>query len=300
MPPAEVAAAAPPPAETPLTLPGRHPAVEKALDGMSGDLESLKEKKQAAKEIRGELEGQVLDAVRHTNDARSIKLAMRKEEARLRLENGKLKALEEDAGSLEQKKDSLESGLRQMIEPKLMFARKRFEKKEMILRKEEQAAKAWREKKDQLKASAMELINQKKSSYQSLLEAEAEVAQAKKKEELARIRYEHDRTKTAEEVQSYRYAETRYKAELQHERNAKTNALAARESMEKLYNVENAEKEKVDQSIMYRKDRIGRKIHDVEVLREKSSQKMHELEQQYRDWQEKQRERSAEVMKKSQ
>merc|ERR1740130_1921147 len=234
------------------------------------------------------------------NDANAIKRLMAKEETKLRLESGKLETLKADVNKLGQTSESLMGSLQRMLEPKIMFARERFQKKETVFRKEETAAKAWREKKDLLKTSAMEFIAQKKTSHQSLLEAEAELARAKKKEEMARLQYEHDRTSTGEKVQSYRYAETRYVAEAQHEKTAKAAAMAARESVEKLYNVEHAEQEKVDQSILYRKERLHRKINEVETLREKSRHEIEELEQKYRDWQQNQRERTADVVKKSQ
>ena len=44
-------------------------------------------------------------------------------------------------------------------------------------------------------------------------------------------------------VQSYRYAETRYTAEAQHEKAAKAAAMAAKHSVENLYNVEHVEKQ---------------------------------------------------------
>jgi len=285
--------------EMPLSLPGRHPSVEKALDGMSGELESLKVTKLAAKEARGQMEETVTGAVHHMNDAMAIKHAIQKKESELRIESGKLQALQSDAGRLEQTRDSLVTSLRRMLGPKVMFAKERLEKKEVIFRKEETAARAWREKKDLLKEHAMETIKQKKASHEALLEAEAEVAAAKKKEELARIRYERDRSKTAEEVQSFRYAETRHTAELEHEKAAKAAAFAAHESVEKLFNVEHVEQEKVDQSIAFRKDRLLRKMQEVEAAKEKSSQELNALTQEYRMWQEKQRERTAEVVQKS-
>lgn len=286
--------------EMPMSLPGRHPSVEKALDGMSGDLESLKGTKLAAKEARGQLEGTVTDAVHHMNDAMSIKHAIQKKESELRIESGKLQTLQADAGRLEQTRESLVTSLRRMLGPKVMFARERLEKKEAILHKEESAARAWKEKKDQLKASAMETIKQKKASHEALLEAEAEVAKAKKKEEMARIRYERDRSKTAEEVQSFRYAETRHNAELEHEKAARAAAAFAHESVDKLFNVEHVEQEKVDQSIMFRKDRLRQKMQEVEAARDKATQELNALTEEYRGWQEKQRERTAEVVKKSQ
>jgi len=250
--------------------------------------------------MRGDLSDSVTDTMHHMNDAMSIKRAMQKKESQLRVENGKLQTLTSDEGRLEQTHDSLVTSLHRMLGPKLMFARERYEKKAVVLRKEENAARAWQEKKDQLKSSAMQSIKQKKESYEALLQAEAEVAAAKKKEDLARITYDRDRTKTAEQVQSYRYAETRHKAEVQHEQVAKAAVDAARASAEKLYNVEHVEQEKVDQSILFRKDRLRRKIQKVEQQKAVSQNELSGLAQKYRDWQDNQRQRTVDVMKKSQ
>jgi len=285
---------------TPMALPGRYPSVEKALDDMPGDLQNLQDKQQAAKDARGELEGTVTDTFHHMNDAMSIKQAMAKKQAQLRRETSKLKALETDAGKLENTHDNLVSSLHRMLGPKLMFARERFEKKEKFLHKEDQAAVAWKGKRDHLKDTAMELIKKKKESHSSLLQAEEEVVQAKKKEQLARIQYEHDRTSTAEEVQSYRYAETRFKAEVQHEKLAKANAQAAHESVESLHHVYGIEQQKVDQSIGFRKQRLEHQIQSVQAARQQSAQELTDLEQRYKDWKEMQRERTAAVVKQSQ
>jgi len=284
----------------PMALPGRHPSVEKALDGMSGDLEGLREKQMAAKQVRGELEGTMTDAVHHMNDAMSIKHAMAQKEAQVRRENGKLEMLKYEDGKLEGTHDSLVTSLKRMLGPKMMLAKKRFMKKEAVLHKEHQAAVAWQEKEVQTKKAAMELISQKKASHQSLLEAEEAVAEAKKRERLARMNYERDSTATAEKVQSYRYAETRSKAEAEHANAARNAALAARESMEKIHSVFEAEQQKVDASVGYRKQKLERKIHEVVGARQKSTQELTDLEQTYKDWQQKQRERTAEVIKKGQ
>jgi len=286
--------------DTPMALPGRHPSVEKALDGMSGDLQGLKEQREAAKEVRGELEGTVTDAVQHMNDATSLKQAMVKKENQMRMASSKLKVLEADAAKLGGTQSNLVSSLRRMLGPKVMFARERFEKKEKILQKEEEAAKAWQEKRDQLKESAMALIKQKHEQQQSLIQAEQEVEQAKKKAELARSLYEDDRRKTADQVQSYRYAETRFAAEVQHEAAAKAAAMAAHEALEHFHQVYRAEEQKVDHSVSFRKERLTHKIREVEAARQKSTEELEQLSRKYKDWQEQQRERTAEVVKKSQ
>jgi len=282
----------------PLTLPGRHPTVEKALDGMSGDLENLRDQKLAAKVSRGELESKITEATTHMTDATAIKHAISEKQAQLRGQDGKLKKLENDAGRLDMTREGLMSSLHRMLDPKIMKAQVRFEKKERALHKEEEATKAWGEKKDQLKDGAMQLIEQKKASHASLLQAEEEIAQAKKHEELARIQYQHDSSATAEKVQSYRYAETRFKAEHEHEEAASAAAAEAHDSVKKLYDVANVEQEKVDRSILYRKDRLRNQMKSVEAAREKSNNDMNDLTQKYRQQEEQQRERKAEIAKK--
>jgi len=284
----------------PMALPGRHPSVEKALDDMAGDLVNLREKRQAAQHIREELQGSVSDSFYHMNDAMSLKRAIAKKKAQLRSESGKLKTLQKGAGKLHSTYESLVTSLHRMLYPKIMFARVRLQKKEAVLQKEEQASKAWKKKEEQLKVEATERIRQKNAAHQSLLQAEEEVARAKHTARLARIRYEHDLANTAEEVQSYRYAETRFKAEVQHEKLAKTVALAAHGSLEKLEQVEGVEQQKVEQSIAFRKYRLAQKVRKVQAAREKTAQELTELQQQYKQWQEKQRDRTAAVVKKSQ
>jgi hypothetical protein len=216
----------------------------------------------------------------------------------LRIEDKKLKEMKWEAARLDGTHDKLVSSLHRMLDPKVMFARERFEKKELMFEKEEEAAKAWKERRDQLKDSAMALIKQKKTQHESLLAAEEEVKEARRKEQMARAKYESNRQQTAEKVQSYRYAETRFKAEEQHEKAAKETALAARESVAKLHRVFEVEEAKVHQSMSYRKQKLDRKIAEVEAARQANLQKIQELKQQYKNWQDEQRERTAAVVEK--
>jgi len=285
---------------TPMALPGRHPSVEKALDGMSNDLQDLKVKQVAAKETRGELEGKVSEVVHHMNDAMSIKHAMQKKEAQLRVENSKLQNLEREATRVDETRSSLVNSLHRVLEPKLQFARERLEKKETFLAREEQAAKGWQEKKDQLHEHALELLKEKKVAHQSLLEAEHEVAEAKKKEEMAARHETEMRHLTGQEVQSFRYAETRAKAELAHMKAAEESTFAAKESVKKLNNVLEVESEKVEESMEVNKMRIHQRMEAIEASREKAKMELEGLEHRYREWQETQKQRAQDVVRKSQ
>jgi len=277
---------------------GRYPSVEKALDGMGGELNDLKAKQQAATKTRGEFEGQVRDASHHMNDAMSIRHAIGRKEAELRKEKNKFMGLRHEAEHIEETHGSLVNSLHRVLEPKLRYAEQRLHKKEVFLAGEEKKAKGWQEKKDQLHEHALELLKEKKVAHQSFLQAEQEVKEAKKREETMRIKYEQERRKTGQEVQSFRYAETRYKAEVTHEKLAAEAAIEAKKSVEKLGKVLRVESEKVEQSIAVNKHRIHQKMEKIEVAREKSEHELRNLEGKYHEWKELQRERAAQVVQK--
>lgn len=266
---------------------------------MGGDLVALKEKQLAAKESRGQLEGKVSEVTRHMNDAMSIKHAIGQKEAEIRRERSKLAGLERESKHIEETHASLVSSLHRVLEPKLMFARTRLERKERVLEKEAQAVKIWKEKQDQIHAHALELLEDKKVTHQGVLQAEQAVVEAKKGEEIARIKYNEARQRTSQEIQSYRYAETRVKAEMTHEKAAEEATVAAKESVKKLGNVLQVESEKVEESMEVSKNQIRHRMEKLEVAREKSEQEVVGLQQRYRDWQESQRVRAAEVVRKA-
>lgn len=280
-------------------LPGRHPSVEKALGGMGQDLQDLHNKKMTAKQTRGELEGKVTEAVHHMNDAMSIKHAITKKEAELRIEGNKLATLEHDAEHMDETHSSLVASLHRVLEPKVKIAQERLAKREMVLAREQQKAKGWHEKTNELHEHALELLNEKKMAHQSLLQAENEVEEAKKREELARGKYESQRRKVAEEVQSFRYAETRFKAEAAHEQSAKENAVAAEQSVSKLNKVLEVESVKVEESVEVSKSRIHHRMEDIQARREKTKHQLEELKERYHQWQENERARAAEVVQKA-
>jgi len=285
---------------TPMALPGRHPSVEKALDGMGGELQDLKVKQLTAKQTRGELEGKVSEAVRHMNDAMAIKHAISKKEAQLRVAQSKLESLEREASHIDGTHASLVSSLHRVLEPKLESARMRLEKKEILLKRETEATSGWKQKKEQIHEHALEFLKEKKMAQQSLLEAEKQVALAKKEEEVAQKRYDDERKRTAQEVQSFRYAETREKAEITHEKAAEEAARDARESVKKLSKVLEVEAEKVEESMQVHKTRIRQRMQEIEAEREKTRHELVNLQQQYREWQDMQRQRAAEVVRKAQ
>jgi hypothetical protein len=283
-----------------MSLPGRHPTVEKALDGMPGDMQSLKDKERAAKEARAQLAGSVGEAFSHMNDAMPIKHAIAEKKAQIRVEEKKMKVLAHDNEHLVYAHSSLVNSLHRVLEPKMMFARQRLQKRERSFEEEERTAMGWQKKKEQLKRTAIELIKERHSSKDSLLQAEAEVAEAKQKEQKARRKFEQQRQHASREIQSYRYADTRLKAQTTREQVAKEQVLAAKESATKLEEVMAMEAQKVENSLAGQRETLQKKMHKVEAAHGRSEGELARLEEEYRRWEERQRQRAAEVVKQSQ
>lgn len=260
---------------------------------------NLKEKQQAAKETRGQLEGKVSEVVRHMNDAMSIKHAIGVKEAEIRRERSKLMGLEREAKHVEETHASLVESLHRVLEPKIMNAQHRLERKEMILEKEHQAVKGWKEKQDQIHAHALQLLEDKKVAKQGFEQAEHEIAEAKKRAEVMESKYKEARQLTGQEIQSYRYAETRVKAEFTHEKAAEEAAEAARESVKKLGNVLQVESQKVEESMDAQKSSIHQRMEKITAAQEGTAQQVINLKQRYHEWQESQRVRAADVVTKA-
>lgn len=75
----------------PIALPGRHPSVEKALDGMTENSQTMEDTQQATKKAHtGELEGTAPAAFQPINAAMSKKQPMLKQHAQLRCETKNL------------------------------------------------------------------------------------------------------------------------------------------------------------------------------------------------------------------
>lgn len=290
----------PPMDQNAMSLPGRHPAVEKELDEMAPQRRALKEKKMVEEKARGELQGSVTQAVRHMNDGMGIKQQMAKKEAQLRVEGEKIHMFEADTGRLEKTRQNLMESLHRIMDTKLAYARARFEKKEQVKQKDLEALDVWKNKKDQLKTSAIGFLKAKESSHASLLQAEEAVAEAQRRADIARKQYEYDRQMASREIQSFRYAETRYKAELTHEQSAEVSERAAKESVDKLTNILSDEERKVDETMTVKREHLQKRIEGFEKLREKSGKELEELEHQYSSWQEQQRSRAHEVAQQKQ
>jgi len=90
------------------------------------------------------------------------------------------------------------------------------------------------------------------------------------------------------------------KAEVTHEKAAEEATLAAKESVSKLNNVLQVESEKVEESMEVNRNRIRRKMGEIAASQEKSRIDLENLRHQYTDWQEKQRVRAADVIRKGQ
>jgi len=248
------------------------------------DVEALKAQESKAEAASTDLKETVDEAIHRVKDGVILKHDIAQKGVKVRIDNKKLRKLEKEVGRLSETRESLFSSLHQMLDSKIGLARKRLEKKEAVLQKSAELAKEWKTKSEELKAMSKEQIREKHAVKKALLEAEAEVAKAKERELELRRSFERKSKEVAEKVQSFEYAETRYKAQFAHEKLAKEAALAAKESLNELERTFDVESQKVEESVDIRKVQLSRKMHVIEEDKEKSTEELAHLKGQFAEW----------------
>jgi len=284
--PATTAHASPP---TEKFLPGRHPTVERKLEHMSQAMRDLAGKQQAASVARGNLEGNIQNAVLHMNEAPTIKRELARTEVQIRTEVIKLKKLEDDRLRLDRTHNHLTSSLHHIMEPKIQFAETRLKQRQRALHKLEKTAAEWKAKENQFHESALSRLEERRETKTKLEAAEDAVKKARAEQEIAKKQLEAAKHNVAFNVEGYRYAQTRARASASMAVRGKEVSREAELSLKRLSGVLNMEQRRVDESMAVGKDRVQGKIRELEGLKEMSKSKQVKLSQEYGAWQRQQR-----------
>jgi chromosome segregation ATPase len=262
------------------------------------DDKELKEKETKVAAVSNDLKETVDEAIHHVKDGVVLKHDIAQKGVKLRIDEKKLRKLENEAGRLEETRGSLFSSLHRMLDAKIEVARKRLEKREAVLHTNAEAVKEWQSKVEELKEVSKEKVKEKHAVKAALMEAEAEVAKAKEREAELRRKLERKSTEVGEKVQRFQYAEARYQAQVAHEKQAKEAALAAKESLNELTHTFDAESHKVEESVDIRKIQLGRKMHAIEEDKEKSAEQLATLKGEFNEWRQDVSKEKAEIAKK--
>lgn len=181
----------------------------------------LRQKQVVAKEMRGQLESSVTDAVQHMSDVAKIKHARAKKQAQLRNSKSKRNILQSKMRQMEHTHARLVDSLHRDIDPKLDQARDRLKKKQDVYQNEAAATQFWEDQERKARVEANEMIQDEKAARDRLSELKAQVGWAQRQEELAEKQFVYDKQMAKEEVQSLKYAEDQYKSELLRVKKAK-------------------------------------------------------------------------------
>lgn len=263
----------------------RHPAVAKKLRAMGKEIHDLTRRQHIAEQTRGNLEGELKEAVKHMNDVVAIKSEMAHAEVQIRNEERKLKQLEDDRLRLDRTHNSLLSSLRHIMKPKIEFAKSRLQnKKEELARMKAKVARLNDEEK-RFHSESLAMLEQRDNSEAHVQRAIAAEAKAHEEWKLAEKELKQAKKNTNLDIEGYRYSKAEAEASKTQQKQSEQDERDAEVSVRRLIHILEMEQHRVDESMAIGKDRVQGKIQKLEKDKRKSSARHEKLKQEYAKWQ---------------
>lgn len=176
-------------------------------------IKELAAKKVATKEVHGELEHSVRQAVSHMNSAADIKHAISIKQAQLRASKGSRHILQDKVSQVDQVRDHLLSMLHKDMDPKIASAQSDLKKKQGDLQQEQEAVNNLKTEEDKETVNTDHMVKDLKATGHHLEELRTQVTLAKKEEETDLKKFDYERQMASQEIQSLSYAEKQHQSE---------------------------------------------------------------------------------------
>jgi len=266
-------------------LKGRHPTVAKHLKGMDGEMQTLQSRHHIAVEARHILEGEVKQAAKHENELAAIKSDLAHTAVHMRVEERKLKRLEEDRLHLDRSHSSLVSSLRHVMGPKIAFAEARLQKRKQKLHRVQAEAAKWSSEETEFHAASLASIKRRDVSKEEVQAA----AHAEEKAHSDWIAAEKELHAAKEDtnlnIERYRYSHEEALASASKKTQNEQETKEAESALQRLNHILRMEEDRVDESMALGIDRVRGKMQKVRKDEELSHKKFDALKAEYAQWQ---------------
>lgn len=287
------------PLEHSLENPARvHPLVDRQMDKRDKEFKDLQATRTQTEEDRQEMSAQTANAIAHMNDA----VGMQREQARAQdIEQAQEKAiakLQSEGSKLEGSHDDLVEKLNMIMTPKIEHANKTLQHEEERLTQARAEAESREQKVEEAKEAAVLAVKERRDMLKKLRASEAELAKATKQHEQDEKLYRAYKAKSTGKVEALNWAETELRASLDTAAESETAEKEASASLAKLQGVRDMEVKRVDQALLFGKQRLGRKKHRLQKIRAEAERAAKLLNERYLEWQERQRQRAADIAEK--
>jgi len=266
-------------------IPGRNAAVTRKLHGMHDDVSDVEKQRDTMTYAHKNLESQVDNAIIHMNSVAVLKEQLAKTEVQMRVEERKLKKLQEDRRHLDKTHDKLETSLRTIMTPKVEFAQNRLSTRKHQWDALQAREAQWLNKRDKFHEASLAMLAQRQTDKADLEEAIVLEQKAHYTRKVDEKKYENAKKDATFNIQGYRYSDAEERAAHNKEKRGHEEFDQAGVALKRLNKILQMEEGKVDDSTAIGKNRVDGKIHEVERLEKASKLKLAKLRGEYEAWQ---------------
>lgn len=262
-----------------------NPTLMKKMDGMTTEMNTLKNQEHAATQARNSLEDQVQNSLTYLNEVAAIRNQIARTQVQIRTEERKLKRLEADKLRLAQSHHDLTYSLHHVMGPKIHFAQVRLSRRKEQLQKMQAKAAAWKAKETHYHATSLAMLGNRDNIKAQMQAAAAAEEKAHKDLMVAGKQYEAAKKDTTLNIQAYRFSQAHAKGALTEVSKDEEDMRQADASLNRLNRILNLEQGRVDESMSVGKENVESKIQSMARNEAKSKNKLEQLEKKYAEWQ---------------
>jgi len=277
-----------------------HPLVGRQLTHMSTDLRDLEATKSVADADQQKLADVRGEATTYMNQGVAVKRDMARTEAAIHRTQKTLAKFKGEDGRIEHEHDKLMTTLKGIMEPKINAAEGRVSKRTQDASDVQQKLSVWEERQKKYKAAAMMKLRERRSTAEGLNLADESFAKAQQEQQVAEESYDKARKEASQQVEAYRYVETRFQAVETQLKEKSEEERQDDKSLNKMRGVLQLESEKVNQASTFKQARLKQQIQDTEKQIEQAQSQHKVLRGRYDEWRVAERERADVVAQRKQ
>lgn len=280
-----VAGQVPPKPQPPNDLfPQSHPIVQRALNGMEGELKLLRGEQDAFTKQSNE----VKDNAQKAHDGIKVGAAIHREiaaaKANMLAEENVVMRIESQQKRLKEEHDGIQAKLHKAMDPRIALRGVLVQRKKHDLEKTNKEVNRWDSLGEKQKVNALEMLRQRKAALGELQEAQEAMKVAAQKEEVAQSAYEESKKRVSESVEALNVFETRLRASKSVQVTQEEAVTQEEISLDRTQEILKVEVERLDHALSTGEERLDARMAKAKASAVKAESKFALAKTSYSTW----------------
>eukprot|EP00927_Polykrikos_kofoidii_P013414 TRINITY_DN1584_c0_g1_i1.p1 TRINITY_DN1584_c0_g1~~TRINITY_DN1584_c0_g1_i1.p1 ORF type:complete len:500 (+),score=101.85 TRINITY_DN1584_c0_g1_i1:46-1545(+) len=288
------AVADPGPLNTSAIIHSLHPLVGGALGRMDEQLHELQNDRSA---VGGNLRRFVEasgDADLHMNEVLDLRRKIKAEQSILRARKRRFKKLDTEARHLNLTRNALRLKLRAVMDIKVAAAEGRLETQNRLLKEADSVVRNLSSMRDHYKELALKNLQTRREAQKALEQADAQVAEAKQKQQNATMKFLVSKKDAIRGEQAYKYVNTRFRAEKSRQKWVKQRAILSKKSVARMQGILTLGEARLQKAFLEGEQNLKTKVAEAKAAENKTLNELEDAEAKYAEWQASQKQRAKE------